>query len=714
MQDSPVEVESLQLSWAVTNVDLDTGAPTVGPPTTSTPNFNREVPDFNREVRVAADLAALDDFKPIIAQQFKAFQANVVIQHEKVVNRLRNEILKLRRVVDKQTKRLRSQESLADGSEAHPHEDWMVSRSEQTDANDSRMIPYATEDSMSDEWYQNSLDTYGSEYESIGECDSNRYGMEPSESAEGFRKARDKRVSAAEQMKEALRARCISWKGKDTAPPPDIIGQSSGFTDVKLPEEPIPNEPAPRTSRRSGRRSSKQRQGFRSKTRSHFAALHDRTKALYAGGSGERRGVKSVGGRPSIHPFPKETWTPVQRFVFSNSFELMSGVVIMGNTIIMAFQMQYDGIDSGHHLSYPTYLESAHKTWPGAKLTFFISAILFNALFFIELCLRVAANRWRSIRSGWIWFDAVIVAVGVTDIVAQGDFAINPSMMRVLRLVRLVRLLKVFQAMSSFDSLFLLLKAIYASRQALVWSFLILGLVQLVVGLFLCQFLQEFINDDNEEIEPRRITFKYFGTFSNSMLTMFEITLANWIVPCRALVDNVSDWFIAFFIIYRCMFGFAILRVIAAVFITETNRVLEQDDELTIMKRNREKNLFKNKLETTFRTIDPEGVGTFGWKHLQKAMHDQSLAALVTTLGFDLHDFEKLFWLLDDGTGEISIKEFVGKMGKLKGQSKTIDTLTMLKLAHRIDQKIQTIFEKQGLLERNEMEAAEEDLACKL
>lgn len=40
------------------------------------------------------------------------------------------------------------------------------------------------------------------------------------------------------------------------------------------------------------------------------------------------------------------------------------------------------------------------------------------------------------------------------------------------------------------------------------------------------------------------LVYTYFGTFSRSLLTMFEITLANWPPVCRALTENVTaPWF---------------------------------------------------------------------------------------------------------------------------------------------------------------------------
>ena len=39
--------------------------------------------------------------------------------------------------------------------------------------------------------------------------------------------------------------------------------------------------------------------------------------------------------------------------------------------------------------------------------------------------------------------------------------------------------------------------------------------------------------------------------------TMFEISFANWVLPCRALLDHVDEAFSIFFLVYRCRIGFA-------------------------------------------------------------------------------------------------------------------------------------------------------------
>mmetsp|Transcript_81401 Transcript_81401/g.141001 ORF Transcript_81401/g.141001 Transcript_81401/m.141001 type:complete len:600 (+) Transcript_81401:71-1870(+) len=439
---------------------------------------------------------------------------------------------------------------------------------------------------------------------------------------------------------------------------------------------------------------------------------NERTQRLYHSTSKRTRAkvVTHFGGHMPSAP---HEWTTLQRVVFSSTFEIVCGAIILANTVILALQLQYYGFDAGHELKFPGIDKDAKNTWPGADKVFTGFNIVFNLSFAIELLLRIGANKWRSPLSGWIWFDALIVLTGLVD--TLGWLTFNPTILRCARLLRLVRLLKVFQAMSAFDSLFLLLKAFHASQQALVWSFLVLGLVQIVVGLSLCQLLQDFYYDNDVLVDDRRKVFEYFGTFSRTVLTMYEITMGNWVPSCRALHDHASQWFILFYIAYRCMFCFAMLKVIAAVFITETNRVLESDDELTVMKHDRAESNFKHKLARILRAIDPHNKsGKFGWHQLDRIITSQEVSHLITSLHFEIHDFEKLFWLLDDGSGEISVDEFVNKMSKLKGLSKTIDMLSMLKLGHRISQNVEKIAQLVRVATKNDLQDEEEMLACRI
>lgn len=92
-------------------------------------------------------------------------------------------------------------------------------------------------------------------------------------------------------------------------------------------------------------------------------------------------------------------------------------------------------------------------------------------------------------------------------------------------------------------------------------------------------------------------------------LTTFEIIFANWAPSCRVLVDNISEWFTVFFLVYRCVFGFAVLNVVSAVFIQQTMKTASSDEELAFCQKEKDIMLYNRKVKKLFQSIDSSGDG---------------------------------------------------------------------------------------------------------
>merc|ERR1712232_362457 len=163
-----------------------------------------------------------------------------------------------------------------------------------------------------------------------------------------------------------------------------------------------------------------------------------------------------------------------------------------------------------------------------------------------------------------------------------------------------MRAMKIVRVIRAFDSLYLLIKSIQASIGALVWSFVLLFFFQISCGMVLSQLLYEQMKNPDMPVEDKRLIFERFGTFIRSMLTTYEITFANWYPACRLLTEKVNESYAIFFILYRCCFCFAMVRVIAAVFIAETNRVVAADDQIAMTKKEKDKHIFFEKLKVLF------------------------------------------------------------------------------------------------------------------
>eukprot|EP00928_Gymnodinium_smaydae_P099020 TRINITY_DN9344_c0_g2_i1.p1 TRINITY_DN9344_c0_g2~~TRINITY_DN9344_c0_g2_i1.p1 ORF type:complete len:561 (+),score=144.59 TRINITY_DN9344_c0_g2_i1:127-1809(+) len=388
----------------------------------------------------------------------------------------------------------------------------------------------------------------------------------------------------------------------------------------------------------------------------------------------------------------------INKMVRHGLFEVTSMSFIVLNTIVMALEIQYMGVGIGYSLEYPGFITKPGDAWPGAETSFKLMSVVFLTIFTIELIFRMIAMRWKAARSAWIWLDGFLIIVSFFDVLNRFNISslvdMNPSMMRIARLARVLRMTKVLKSRNAFHSLFLLMKSIQASVSALFWSFLLLLFIMVVGGMLINQLLFTFFTDEQVDITRRHAVFKYFGTFSSMMISMFEVTLGNWAVPARLLMNNVDEIWGYFIIIYSCMFCFAVVNVIRAVFITETNRVAAGDDEVAMMNKERAAKNYVAKLHDLFEELDDSGDGKVTRGEFEQLLTDSVMKRFLSTLELEVADLDNLFRLLDDGDGSVMREEFVHGVATMKGTAKSIDVVTLLKVSRKMDEKIDRILRR--------------------
>lgn len=390
--------------------------------------------------------------------------------------------------------------------------------------------------------------------------------------------------------------------------------------------------------------------------------------------------------------------SPISLFVHSNHFEVICGVIIFSCTLVMVAEVQYNGLTSGYHLEVENYLRPAYESWPGAEATFGVLGVLFNLWFTVELTLRFWAYKWKSLRMGWMYFDSILVFLGLLDVFGLLNFGMDPMLLRLARLLRMVRLVKLVKAIKAFETLFLLVRSIQASMGALIWSFLLLCFVQLATGILLCQLLRAFIDNPQEDIEVRNEVFMKFGTFTNAMITMFEISLANWVPVARLLYFRVNHWYGGILIVFRCCFMFGMIKVITAIFIAETNRCANSDDNIAVAKKQRLKEAYCLKLREIFEELDDSGDGLLSWAEFEPLVTDELLRTWLSTLDIDTQELESLFQILDTGDGKIDVGEFTRGMSRVRGPAKSIDVLKIITNLGQISGKLDTLNKRATML----------------
>eukprot|EP00747_Dinoflagellata_sp_TGD_P097387 gnl/TRDRNA2_/TRDRNA2_167125_c3_seq6.p1 gnl/TRDRNA2_/TRDRNA2_167125_c3~~gnl/TRDRNA2_/TRDRNA2_167125_c3_seq6.p1 ORF type:complete len:176 (+),score=38.86 gnl/TRDRNA2_/TRDRNA2_167125_c3_seq6:21-548(+) len=160
------------------------------------------------------------------------------------------------------------------------------------------------------------------------------------------------------------------------------------------------------------------------------------------------------------------------------------------------------------------------------------------------------------------------------------------------------------------------------------------------------------------------------------------------------LMESVTEWFGVFFLIYRCMIAFAVVKVISAVFITETNRVAAADEQIALRQIQHAKEQKLAKLNRIFVELDESEDGYLTWDEFQYHMKDDVMQLWFKQLEIDLEDCKQVWKLHDDGDGRVARDTFVNTLVKLSGHAKNADSVTLLKLVSKMDSKIDLVMKQ--------------------
>merc|ERR1719512_294767 len=129
------------------------------------------------------------------------------------------------------------------------------------------------------------------------------------------------------------------------------------------------------------------------------------------------------------------------------------------------------------------------------------------------------------------------------------------------------------------------------------------------VAMVNSSLLEDFIKDGSQDIEARSEVYRKWGSFIRAFVSMFEITLANWGPQCWMLMNHVNELWGLFFIVWRCVVGFAVIQVITSVFIQHTFKVASRDEDIMIQEKQKASEAYLRHLDRLFSDLDESGDG---------------------------------------------------------------------------------------------------------
>lgn len=359
-------------------------------------------------------------------------------------------------------------------------------------------------------------------------------------------------------------------------------------------------------------------------------------------------------------------------------FDVVMCTVIFLNTIVFAFEAQYRGLMLEGLLGFKGASPRSEETyWLGAEDAFDTLELFFGIIYTVEVVFKVCVLGRQFCLDAWNWIDTAIVASWLVSKVIGQAMVVNSQVLRLVRMFRLMRLLKLVRRIQQFDHLFMMTTAIRGSFGILAWTSAVLFLVHMLLALLVQQSLFYFyFGADGVTIEDKNQIFEYFGTFTRSLLTFFELTLANFAVPTRIMVEKVNDWCMVFCILHKLTVGFAVVGVINGVLMQETFKVAQADDLVMLRTRQKAVATHVDKMRQFFEEADTSKDGRIDFEEFQTIMQNKEVKIWLSAMELDVRDVRQLFDLLDrtgDSDGTLSAEELVLGIAKLRGPARSID-----------------------------------------
>eukprot|EP00929_Paragymnodinium_shiwhaense_P110842 TRINITY_DN7812_c0_g2_i1.p1 TRINITY_DN7812_c0_g2~~TRINITY_DN7812_c0_g2_i1.p1 ORF type:complete len:393 (-),score=35.80 TRINITY_DN7812_c0_g2_i1:133-1311(-) len=358
----------------------------------------------------------------------------------------------------------------------------------------------------------------------------------------------------------------------------------------------------------------------------------------------------------------------------------------------MGFEQQYYGMDLGYKLKAPGAVHHAREAWPHAEPFLLVSELLFGVVFTVEVLAKVAVLQQDFFKSLWNLYDSLMVMCWIVQSFQILHIPTDPLVMRMARIGRLLRLLRFVKAFQVFDVLHLLIRSVQACTSALVWSGLCLVLVMMGTAIILICMLQPELENESIPLEERLKLYRYFGTFTSGLFTMYELTMANWVPVARTVVDNAGDGYILFFVIYRTLVGFAVLTVVTAIFNAETFRVTQSDDDVMLLHKERQIAIHARRMRSLLLEADQSHDGVVNLEEFQSVMSDPKIKKWLLAQDIELRDVELAFKILDEsGDGWLTLEELMRGLSKMKGTARSSDMVSILHALSRVEVLIDSI-----------------------
>ncbi|CAE7697803.1 Cacna1e, partial [Symbiodinium pilosum] len=369
-------------------------------------------------------------------------------------------------------------------------------------------------------------------------------------------------------------------------------------------------------------------------------------------------------------------------------FEATAAFLIAVNSIVLGLEVQYTSANQDSSLPYMT------------------SSIIFGIWFIFEVLVRlyhagliqffINESRW------WNIVDFLLMGVSILDIVLLllGDSSTSLSSLKVLKMIRVVRLFRVFRFFQQLTTLALM---VAESVKQLMWALSMFVLIMYIFAITLTSNCTDWLKGQVDFAKPDwesdiasttqlgvREVHHFFGSVPRSAYTLFQTTLGgiSWHEVTDALlyVDALSFCLMFAYLVFTIL---ALLNVFTGVFVDNAVQNSKKQRQIQIEEALEKKRMGLDQIIEFFVATDLDGDGTISLQEIHELLQDPVMNAYFDIIGFRPGDARTLADLLDrDGSGTITLNEFINGCERMKGQAKGIDVHLLLLECHQMQEKL--------------------------
>jgi len=160
---------------------------------------------------------------------------------------------------------------------------------------------------------------------------------------------------------------------------------------------------------------------------------------------------------------------------------------------------------------------------------------------------------------------------------------------------------------------------------------------------------------------------------------MFEATFAaRWGVLVQPMIFQMSPWLAFFWGPYLILINFALMRVVAALFLKQTMAVAKYDEERMAMEKAQRKELFAEELRKVFSMADKLGDGVLHRWEFDAALEEPKVMEIFNGLEMDEQEVVTVYNILSDEDGVADYEEFLAAALKIKNSARTFDIIQIM------------------------------------